>query len=137
MNIKALVVDDHDEIRDLFVMFFKMKGIESESINNPTCALKAFKDGQFDFIVTDLEMHLDSNAGYKFIQEIRKLDTSIPIIMVTGKIFEDARALGLEYGANHVLHKPVDLGELIAIIEMEMAEVVAIKKAKAKAENLV
>jgi len=118
MNQKVLVVDDDEGNRELFVSVLGyMDNVVGVAIDNPTCALKAFNKGGYDLILTDLEMHSDSEAGFKFIVEVRKINIKVPIIMITGKTDDEIRRLGIEYGANHVLYKPIKVEALIGVIQ--------------------
>ena len=120
MNTKVLVVDDDETLGHLFVQVLARMKIDSDFVNNPRLALEVFKKGNFSLVLTDLEMHSDSTAGLKLILEIRKLNPAIPIIMISGKTDDQIRALGIQHGANHVLHKLHDLDKLGAVIQEEI-----------------
>ena len=120
-TLKVLVVDDNDLIRDLFVQILERTNVDAKAVNNPALGLELFKRGGFDLVMTDLEMHGDSKAGYKFAAEIRNLDKNIPIILVTGKTDAEVHTLGLEHGANRVLRKPVDFETFTHTVRTELA----------------
>jgi CheY-like chemotaxis protein len=53
-------------------------------------------------------------TGSTIIQEVRRIDPSIPIVLMSGFVSAAAVAKARELGANDVLRKPVLAGELAA-----------------------
>ncbi len=81
----------------------------------PTAALNAFKAASnIDLIVSDLQM--PGMTGIELLTEIRKLDTNIPFIILTGYANVDNAIEALRLGASDFLKKPFDMDELLLLI---------------------
>ncbi len=62
-----------------------------------------------------LDMRMPVLDGWGFAQQLRERGVAIPIVVMTAT--QDARRWAQEIGAGHVLAKPFDLMELIAVVE--------------------
>lgn len=79
-------------------------------------ALEAFKSQSFDICLFDIMMpKLD---GFELAQEIRSLNSEIPIIFISAKTLKEDRIKGLKIGADDYLIKPFSIEELILKIEI-------------------
>jgi two-component system chemotaxis response regulator CheY len=67
-------------------------------------ALKAFKPGDFDLVLTDWNM--PGKNGLEVIQEIRKQDAKVPIIMVTTEADKSRVLQAIQAGVSDYLVKP-------------------------------
>ena len=66
----------------------------------------------YDVIVLDI--NLPKKDGFEVLEEVRKNDQEVNIIMLTARSDIDDRVKGLDYGANDYMVKPFDLKELDA-----------------------
>lgn len=74
-------------------------------------ALEMFKSQPFDICLFDIMMpKLD---GFELAQEIRNLNSEIPIIFISAKTLKEDRIKGLKIGADDYLIKPFSIEELI------------------------
>lgn len=79
-------------------------------------ALEKFKSDSFDICLFDIMMpKLD---GFELAQQIRNLDSEIPIIFISAKTLKEDRIKGLKIGADDYLVKPFSIEELILKIEI-------------------
>jgi len=79
-------------------------------------ALETFKSDSFDICLFDIMMpKLD---GFELAQEIRALNSEIPIIFISAKTLKEDRIKGLKIGADDYLVKPFSIEELILKIEI-------------------
>ncbi|SFN25928.1 DNA-binding response regulator, OmpR family, contains REC and winged-helix (wHTH) domain [Paenimyroides ummariense] len=79
-------------------------------------ALEIFKSQPFDICLFDIMMpKLD---GFELAQEIRNLNSEIPIIFISAKTLKEDRIKGLKIGADDYLIKPFSIEELILKIEI-------------------
>lgn len=79
-------------------------------------ALEMFKSNSFDICLFDIMMpKLD---GFELAQEIRALNSEIPIIFISAKTLKEDRIKGLKIGADDYLVKPFSIEELILKIEI-------------------
>lgn len=83
---------------------------------NGKSALEMFKSQLFDICLFDIMMpKLD---GFELAQEIRNLNSEIPIIFISAKTLKEDRIKGLKIGADDYLIKPFSIEELILKIEI-------------------
>lgn len=112
-----LIVDDHQEIRDLLGRFLERHGFRSTACRDGAEMRRALEAARFDLIVLDLM--LPGDDGLKLCRELRSPEAGnpdIPIIMLTAMSEETDRIVGLEVGADDYLPKPFNPRELLARI---------------------
>ncbi|MDD4183769.1 MAG: response regulator [Candidatus Omnitrophica bacterium] len=107
---KVLIVDDEIEIVDFLSRFLQRLGITAIKANSGEEALKKYNELHPDFIFLDIQM--PDKDGLTILKEIKKIDDSVKIIMITGKDDEELQAKAKKYGALDYITKPLDLGEL-------------------------
>ena len=112
MNNKILIVEDEKDIRDLIIYALQAKGYETISTDDGEKALKMLKENKPDLVI--LDWMLPSVSGLEICRNIRrdKNIKNIPIIMLTAKITEDDKILGLDSGADDYITKPFSTAEL-------------------------
>jgi DNA-binding response OmpR family regulator len=111
MTKKILVVDDNKEMRKLLSSYLTQEGFSVVSAVNGKEALFIARDEKPDLIILDLMM--PEMGGYEFMSiYTREADT--PIIVLTAKLEETDKVLGLELGADDYVTKPFSMRELTA-----------------------
>lgn len=108
-----LIVDDHREIRDLVSRALSKEGFRVTTAADGRAMRKALADSRIDLILLDLM--LPGEDGLSLCRTLR-VESDIPIIMLTAKGDEIDRVIGLEMGADDYLPKPFGSRELIARI---------------------
>ncbi|MDQ4075831.1 MAG: response regulator transcription factor, partial [Chloroflexota bacterium] len=106
-----LMVDDQPNIRKLVEMYLSQEGFRVVSASNGREALFLARQEQPDLIILDLMM--PEMDGYEFMRAHRK-ERDTPVIMLTAKVEENDRVLGLELGADDYVVKPFSPRELTA-----------------------
>jgi DNA-binding response OmpR family regulator len=111
MSKTILMVDDQASIRSLVQMYLGQEGFRVVTAANGREALFLARQEKPDLIILDLMM--PEMDGYEFVRvHARERDT--PIIMLTAKVEENDRVLGLELGADDYVTKPFSPRELTA-----------------------
>jgi DNA-binding response OmpR family regulator len=113
MMKRILVVDDDLDLRKLVSSYLKEEGFHVVNAANGREALFVTREEKPDLIILDLMM--PEMGGYEFIRELNKR-SSVPIIVLTAKLEEGDKVLGLELGADDYVTKPFSLRELTARI---------------------
>jgi DNA-binding response OmpR family regulator len=108
-----LVVDDSASVRTLVSEYLTAEGFRVVTANNGRQALFAARDEKPDLILLDIMM--PEMTGYDFIRAYRK-ERATPIILLTAKLDESDKVLGLELGADDYVTKPFGMRELTARI---------------------
>jgi DNA-binding response OmpR family regulator len=106
-----LVVDDKKEMVGLIQSYLAQEGYRVVTAGNGREALFVARHEKPDLIVLDLMM--PEMGGYEFMQVYRK-EADTPIIILTARLDENDRVLGLELGADDYVTKPFSMRELAA-----------------------
>jgi len=108
-----LVVDDKAGVRTLVREYLEQEGYSVVTAENGRSALHAARHDKPDLILLDIMM--PEMGGYDFIRAYRK-EQETPIILLTAKLDESDKVLGLELGADDYVTKPFGMRELVARI---------------------
>ncbi len=111
MSQTILMVDDKREIRELVSAYLGQDGFRVITAANGQEALFAARDSQPDLVILDLMM--PEMGGYEFMRVYTK-EADTPIIILTAKVEENERVIGLELGADDYVTKPFSPRELSA-----------------------
>ena len=111
MNELVLVVDDEIHIRSVVEEYLKRGNFRVASAGDGLAALAVFRAEKPDFVILDL--NLPKLDGLDVCREIRK-ESNVPIIMLTARVEEADRLIGLELGADDYIVKPFSPRELVA-----------------------
>lgn len=106
-----LIVDDKREIRDLVAAYLGQEGFRVVTAADGREALSAAHQAKPDLIILDLMM--PEMGGYEFMRAYNK-EADTPIIILTARVDESERVLGLELGADDYVTKPFSPRELTA-----------------------
>jgi two-component system alkaline phosphatase synthesis response regulator PhoP len=106
-----LVVDDEPRIAQIARDYLERAGYAVSTAGNGVDALAAARSRHPDLIVLDLGLpHVD---GLDVTRALRK-QSSVPIIMLTARVEESDKLVGLELGADDYMTKPFSPRELVA-----------------------
>ena len=108
-----LVVDDKKSLRDLVKAYLTQEGFRVVTADSGRTALRVARHEKPDLILLDIMM--PEMDGYEFIRIYTK-EKDTPIILLTAKLEESDRVLGLELGADDYVTKPFSMRELVARI---------------------
>ena len=108
MGRKVLVVDDEKLIVKGIRFSLEQDGMEVTCAYDGEEALQYAKEQQFDIILLDIM--LPKLSGTEVCQQIREF-SNVPIVMLTAKSDDMDKIMGLEYGADDYITKPVNILE--------------------------
>jgi DNA-binding response OmpR family regulator len=108
-----LVVDDKASVRKLVQEYLAQEGFRVVEAADGREALFAARHEKPDLILLDIMM--PEMGGYDFIRAYR-MESETPIILLTAKLEETDKVLGLELGADDYITKPFGMRELTARI---------------------
>lgn len=114
---KIMMVDDEASIRELVRFNLEKAGYMVELSDDGLIALRSIMEDTPDLLILDLM--LPGMDGLEICQHLRQHDKTrmLPIIMLTAKVEEIDRVLGLELGADDYLTKPFSPRELVARVK--------------------
>lgn len=110
-----LVIDDDRQINDLICQVLTIEGYEIEPAFNGVEAIQAFRPAKHDLVITDIAMPLMN--GWELIAALRVRSPVLPIILISGYGNAEWNQSYLKkQGVSAVLNKPLNLGQLIALV---------------------
>ena len=120
MNEVILVVDDEPKIVKQARDYLERSGFRVVTAGDGTTALAVARDERPDLIVLDL--NLPKLDGLDVCRALRR-ESDVPIIMLTARVEETDRLIGLELGADDYITKPFSPRELIARVRAVLRRV--------------
>lgn len=112
---RILMVDDEERFRLTLAKLLKVKGLDVTTLGSGPEALEALKQEHYDVIVLDVRM--PGMDGIETLAEIKKLNPSIEVIILTGHASVDAAVDIMKLGGYDYLLKPCSVDELMDKIE--------------------
>ena len=109
MAKNILVVDDEKRILSLLEAYLEQQGFQVTTATNGKEAIFIARHEKPDLIILDIMM--PEMDGYEFMRQHRK-ERETPIILLTAKVEEDDKVIGLELGADDYVTKPFSPREL-------------------------
>jgi DNA-binding response OmpR family regulator len=119
-KIKILYVEDEVAMGRIVSDWLQSRGYEVCMENNGDMAITRFKQCAPDVCI--LDVMLPGKDGFAIADDIRALDTQVPIIFVTAKSAVSDVVTGFKRGGNDYIRKPFSLEELIVRIENVLKE---------------
>lgn len=117
MNEHILVVDDEKEIADLMEVYLKNDGYAVHKFYNGTDALNCIENTNLDLAV--LDVMLPDMDGFHICQKIRE-KFYYPVIMLTAKVEDSDKIMGLTLGADDYITKPFNPLEVVARVKTQL-----------------
>ena len=112
--MKILLIEDEKKVANFIQQGLSETGFEIDVASDGEIGLQMIHTNAYDVII--LDWLLPGKSGIEVCREIRKLDASLPVLMLTAKDTIDDKVVGLESGADDYLTKPFAFEELIARI---------------------
>jgi two-component system response regulator BaeR len=114
MNNSLLIVEDEPKLAKLLSNYLTQAGYDPEWLDNGLDVLPRVREQMPALILLDLM--LPGRDGVDICKDIRSF-SAVPIIMVTARIEEIDRLLGLELGADDYICKPFSPREVVARVK--------------------
>ena len=111
----VLVVEDDTAIRRGLVDMLGYAGYEALECDNGRSALELATECRVDLVL--LDVMLPRQDGFSLLLELRRVRSTLPIIMVTARGAEEDRVRGLRDGADDYVVKPFGARELLARVD--------------------
>lgn len=114
MSRKILIVEDEPRLASLLSDYIAQAGMSPHIIDNGLKVVDWVKEESPDLILLDLM--LPGMDGMEICREVRRF-SELPIIMVTARVEEIDRLIGLELGADDYICKPFSPREVVARVK--------------------
>lgn len=112
--MRILVVDDDRDFTESIGELIELEGHQSILAYNGVEALKIFKQNNIDIILLDFRM--PGLNGIETLLEIRKLNLSVPVVIMTAYASTEITKDAIKHGAIEVMNKPFDINKLMELI---------------------
>lgn len=113
--IRILVVDDEQDICDYMSLVLSQNGYEVETLTDPLTVIPHLRKNQYHIVILDLMM--PKLSGIELLEQIRKIDDDIAIVIFTGYPSVDTAVQSLKHKVSDYIKKPCDVDELNETIE--------------------
>ena len=113
--MKILIIEDEQDLQDVIVESLKKEEYLTETAGNYLAAMD--KIGGYDYDCILLDIMLPGGNGLDILRELRTMDKSDRVIIISAKDSLDDKLAGLNLGADDYLTKPFHLAELHARIK--------------------
>lgn len=110
-KFRVLIVDDEPDFVETIVKRLKGKGLEVEGVLNGKDAIALLDKSEFDVCVLDVKM--PGMDGLETLSEMKKKNSLMEVIMLTGHGSVESGIRGLQLGAYDYIMKPVPFGDLL------------------------
>ncbi len=114
MSGNILIVEDEPKLASLLADYLKASGFEPVALGNGTEVVPWVREHKPDLILLDLM--LPGCDGIEICKELRTF-SRVPIVIVTARVHEIDRLLGLELGADDYICKPFSPREVVARVK--------------------
>ncbi len=114
MSQHVLIVEDEVKIASLLQDYLRQSGFQTDTLYDGSQVEKWLAGNTTDLILLDLM--LPGKTGVEICKDVRK-NSSLPVIMITAKVEEIDRLLGLELGADDYICKPFSPREVVARVK--------------------
>jgi two-component system, NtrC family, response regulator HydG len=117
---RILIIDDDTDMCQLLGHFLQRKGFETDTAQTGHKGLARFKENKFDVVLCDFR--LGDMDGRKVLQEIKGINPSVVVIIITGYSDVKMAVEVMRYGAFDYLTKPLIPEEVINVIKRGLNE---------------
>lgn len=127
-DIKILIVDDEQIVRDSLTHWFEEDGYQVSSAVDAFDVLKDLQPGKYDIMLVDIKM--PKMSGLELLEKVKEIDPDCIVIIITAYASVPSAVQALKNGAFDYVTKPIDPDELSHLIKN------AIKQKTLKRENI-
>ncbi len=116
---RILVVDDDPDMCEFLVTLMTRNGFDAEGLTDSTKAIGALQDGAFHLLI--LDMLMEGMSGTELLEQIRKMDRDLSVIVVTGYPSIENVITSLKHQAADYVRKPVEPEALLESVKRALA----------------
>ncbi|MDR1371861.1 MAG: response regulator transcription factor [Dysgonamonadaceae bacterium] len=120
-KIKIFLCEDDENLGMLLSEYLQTKDFYVDSFLDGEAGGNAFQNKKYDLCILDVMM--PKKDGFMLAQEIRHVDTEVPIIFLTAKNLKEDVLEGFKVGADDYITKPFNMQELLLRIEAIMRRI--------------
>jgi len=116
MALEVLVVDDEADIRELVSGVLEDEGYSVRTAGDSNSALEAIEDRRPSLVLLDVWLQGSRLDGLQLLEQIKKRDPSLPVIMISGHGNLDTAVAAIREGAVDFIEKPFKADKLLHLV---------------------
>lgn len=117
MALDILIVDDERDIRELVSGVLSDEGYECRTAGDSTAALEAIDERRPSLVLLDVWLHGSAMDGLEVLDEIKKREPALPVIIFSGHGNIDTAVSAVSRGAMDFIEKPFEAERLLLLVE--------------------
>ena len=119
----VLIIDDDVAVRTSLRLLLETAGYEVATAGNEAEAIASVSQAPPELIILDLNFSIETSGkeGMNLLKEIKKINTTIPVILITGWATIELAVQGMKLGANDFLNKPWNNEHLLQSVKTLLA----------------
>ena len=114
-NYKILLVDDDAELRGAVRSYLELKGYSVSEADSGKACREYLEQNHPDAILMDYS--LPDVDGLQLLRDIRAIDSSVPVLIMTGYATIELAVRSMKEGAEQFVAKPFELSVLLKLLE--------------------
>ncbi len=116
MALEVVVVDDEADIRELVSGVLEDEGYAVRTAADSTSALEAIEERRPALVLLDVWLQGSRLDGLQLLQEVKKRDPSLPVLMISGHGNLDTAVAAIREGAIDFIEKPFEAERLLHLV---------------------
>jgi len=116
MSLDILVVDDEQDIRELVAGVLQDEGYETRAAGDSDAALEAIAVRRPSLVLLDVWLQGSRLDGLELLEEIKRRDPSIPVLVISGHGNLDTAVAAIRRGAVDFIEKPFNADRLLLMV---------------------
>ena len=116
MSLDILVVDDEQDIRELVAGVLQDEGYETRAAGDSDAALEAIAVRRPSLVLLDVWLQGSRLDGLELLEEIKRRDASIPVLVISGHGNIDTAVAAIRRGAVDFIEKPFNADRLLLMV---------------------
>ncbi len=117
-KVKILLCEDDENLGMLLREYFQAKGFDVNLMPDGEAGYQSFINEKYDICILDVMM--PKKDGFTLAQDIRKVNSIVPIVFLTAKSLKEDVLEGFKIGADDYITKPFSMEEMLFRIEAIM-----------------
>ena len=114
-KVKILLCEDDENLGTLLCEYLIAKGYDATLCPDGEAGFREFQKEKFDICILDVMM--PKKDGFTLAQDIRQMNSQVPIIFLTARVQKEDVLDGFDKGADDYITKPFSMEELVKRVE--------------------
>jgi DNA-binding NtrC family response regulator len=120
VHIRILVVDDEQDNCDYLKLVLSKESYDVTTLTDPTKVPELLRQSDFHLVL--LDMMMPQMSGTEVLEQIRKMDTDIAVVVATAYPTVDTAVASLKAQASDYVKKPLEPEEILAVVRRALAK---------------